>query len=92
MSHGTGNPTELFSVKGMVALVCRQLQVTFFPLVPKHAVRPLVALCNASGYQALCQLRSVTPIHVHLLTRFYVTDHWWRNRYWIHHNRPGFSL
>lgn len=46
MSDGTGNPAELFSVKGMVALVCHRLEVVFFPLVPKYAMRPLVALYN----------------------------------------------
>lgn len=46
MSDGTGNPAGLFSVKGMVALVCHRFEVVFFPLVPKYAVRPLAALCN----------------------------------------------
>lgn len=39
MSDGTGNSAELFSVKGMVALVCLRLVVMFFPLDPKYAVR-----------------------------------------------------
>lgn len=39
MSHGTGNPEELFSVKGMVALVCLRLVFMSFPLGPKYAVR-----------------------------------------------------
>lgn len=50
MSNGTGNPAELFSVKGMVALVCHRLEVIFFLLVPKYGAQPLVALCNDSQY------------------------------------------
>lgn len=74
MSDGTGNPAGLFSVKGMVALVCHRLGVVFFPLVPKNAVRPLVALCNnledtrqCASCEALC-----APIHEHRLTRFMI--------------------
>lgn len=50
MSDGKGNPTELFSVKGMVALVCHQLEFMFFSLIPQNAVQPLVTLCNDSEY------------------------------------------
>lgn len=50
MSDGKGNPTELFSVKGMVALVCHQLEFMFFPLITQYAVQPLVTLCNDSEY------------------------------------------
>lgn len=46
MSDGKGNPTELFSVKGMVALVCYQLEFILFPLISRYAVLPLVTLCN----------------------------------------------
>lgn len=50
MSDGKSNPTELFSVKGMVALVCHQLEFMFFPLILQYAVQPLLALCNDSEY------------------------------------------
>jgi hypothetical protein len=66
MSTGTGNPAELFSVKGMVALVCHRLEVVFFPLALKYicgAPADAVALCNDSQCPPVRPLTK-PPAHV----------------------------
>lgn len=73
MSDKTGNPTELFSVKGMVALVCRCLEVIFsYQFTSMRCDGFAATLCNdsESGSQSAAW-KPPTPLW-HLLTRFLI--------------------
>lgn len=83
MSNATANAAELFSVKGMVALV-RDLHEFMIALLFPYCITAFMRILPRFRMPASLPLRSLAHVHEYLLTRILkITGHRWRNRYSI---------